>query len=53
MKKDIHIMNPKKQKKYVSPYYFLFYSQHELTTIQLNFKNSEIKKIKRYASSGI
>jgi len=28
MKKGIHIMNPKKQKKYMSPYYFLFYIQY-------------------------
>jgi len=27
MKKGIHIMNPKKQNKYMSPYYFLFYIQ--------------------------
>ena len=25
MQKGIHIMNPKKQKKYMSLYYFLFY----------------------------
>ena len=30
---------------------YMFY--HVLTTIQLNFKISEIKKIKSYASSGI
>jgi len=29
MKKGIHIMNPTKQKKYMSPYFFLFYIQYE------------------------
>jgi len=29
MKKGIHIMNKKKQKKYISLYYFLFYIQYE------------------------
>ena len=29
MKKGIHIMNPKKEKQYTSPYYFVFYIQYE------------------------
>jgi len=29
MKKGIPIMNLKKKKKYMSPYYFLFYIQYE------------------------
>jgi len=29
MKKGIHIMNPKKQTKYMSQYYFLFHIQYE------------------------
>jgi len=29
MKKGIHIMNPKKQNNYMSPYYFSFYIQYE------------------------
>jgi len=29
MKKGIHIMNPKKQTKYMSPYFFLFYIRYE------------------------
>ena len=32
MKEGIHIVNLKKQKKYMSPYYFLFYIQYEFTS---------------------
>jgi len=29
MKKCIHIMNPKQKKKYMSPYFFLFYIRYD------------------------
>jgi len=38
MKKGIHTMNPKKPKKDMSPYYFLFYIQYEFMWKSRNTK---------------
>ena len=50
MKKDIHIVNLKKQKKYISAYYFLIYIQYELINVESpKYKVSCLKSSKSSA----
>ena len=50
MKKDIHIVNLKKEKKYISAYYFLIYIQYELINVDSpKYKVSCLKSSKSSA----